>query len=87
MHDFINGALTLESVAIGLFFLKFWRTGRDRLFVVFATAFFVLALDWGLRSTWAPSQETRHYFYLVRLAAFVLLIAGVADKNRARPSS
>lgn len=87
MHDFISGALTVESLAIGLFFLKFWRAGGDRLYIVFATAFFVLALDWGLRGTWAPSVETRHYFFLIRLAAFVLLIAGIADKNRARPSS
>lgn len=85
MHEFILGALTMASWAIALFFLRFWRESGDRLFVVFATAFFVLGIDWGLRGVWAPSLETRHLYYLVRLVAFVLLIIGIVDKNRSRP--
>lgn len=86
MHQFILGALTMASCVIGLFFLRFWRQSGDRLLLVFATAFFVLAVDWGLRGAWEPTLETRHYFFLVRLVAFVLLVIGIVDKNRARPS-
>lgn len=86
MHQFILGALTMASGVIGLFFLRFWRQSGDRLLLVFAIAFFVLAADWGLRGAWEPSVETRHYFFLVRLVAFVLLVAGIADKNRSGPS-
>ncbi|MFL5305396.1 MAG: DUF5985 family protein [Polyangia bacterium] len=82
MHQFILGALTLASCAVGLFFLRFWRQSGDRLLLVFATAFFVLAVDWGLRGAWEPTVETRHYFFLVRLLAFVLLVIGIIDKNR-----
>jgi hypothetical protein len=85
MHEFTLGALTMASAAIGFFFLRFWRQSRDRLFLVFATAFFVLAVDWGLRGTCEPTLETRHYFFLVRLIAFVLLVAGIIDKNWSRP--
>ncbi len=82
MHQLFQGALTIESWAIALFFLRFWRESGDRLFVVFTVAFLVLGLDWGLRGVWTPPAETRHYFYLVRLVAFALLIAGIVDKNR-----
>jgi hypothetical protein len=86
MHPFLLGALTMGSWATALFFLRFWRQSADRLFLVFALAFFVLGLDWGLRGLWEPSMETRHYFFLVRLVAFVLLIVGIVDKNRSRPA-
>jgi hypothetical protein len=86
MHQFILGALTMTSCTIGVFFLRFWRQSGDRLLLVFATAFFVLGVDWGLRGAWEPTVETRHYFFLVRLLAFVLLVGGIVDKNRARPS-
>jgi len=82
MHELIQGALTIESWAIALFFLRFWRDSGDRLFIVFAIAFLVLGVDWGGRGAWPPSAETRHYYFLFRLIAFVLLIAGIVDKNR-----
>lgn len=86
MHEFLLGALFLASWATALFFVRFWRDGHDRLFLVFATAFFVLGIDFGLRGIWEPSSDTRHYFFLVRLAAFILLILGIVDKNRSRPA-
>lgn len=85
MHQFLLGALTLATWAIGLFLLRFWRESHDRFFLVFATAFFVLGLDWGLRAAWPPAAEVRHYFYLVRLVGFVLIIVGIIDKNRLAP--
>jgi hypothetical protein len=86
VHQFILGALTMASCVIGLFFLRFWRQSGDRLLLVFATAFFVLAVDWGVRGALEPTVETRHYFFLIRLVAFVLLVIGIIDKNRGRPS-
>lgn len=82
MHELFQGALTIESWAIALFFLRFWRDSGDRLFIVFAIAFVILGVDWGVRGIWPPSAEARHYFYLARLVAFVLLIVAIIDKNR-----
>jgi hypothetical protein len=84
MTQFIWGALTMASWTIALFFLRFWRTSRDRLFGGFAAAFAVLGLNWLLLSLFEPSRESLHYVYLVRLVAFLLLIASVVDKNRSR---
>lgn len=82
MMQFLWGALSLASVIAGLFFFRFWIISRDRLFVFFALAFWTLALHWMGLGIANPGIETRHYLYLVRLLAFVLIIAGILDKNR-----
>jgi hypothetical protein len=76
------GALVMASFVVGLFFFRFWRDTRDRLFVWFGLAFWVLAGNWlGLGLT-AAAEETRTYFYLLRLVAFTLILLGIVDKNR-----
>jgi hypothetical protein len=82
MNAFVWGALTLASSLAGLFFLRFWRTSRDRLFVFFAAAFWVLALNWLTLGVANTTFEHLHYVYSLRLVAFVLIIAGIVDKNR-----
>lgn len=43
-----------------------------------------LALNWAGLAVGSVVNETRHWFYLVRLLGFLLIIAGVMDKNRGR---
>ena len=79
---FMWGALAMCSATCGLFFLRFWHQTRDRLFVLFGAAFLVLALNWTVLALGRPSDESRHWVYVIRLAAYLLLIAGIVDKNR-----
>ena len=76
------GALALAAWVAGLFFLRFWRLSRDRIFIFFCAAFWLLGVNWLSLAVihWVP--ETRHQAYIVRLLAFVLIIVGVIDKNR-----
>jgi hypothetical protein len=83
-QQFLWGALAMACAVAGLFFLKFWRATRERLFLVFAAAFWVLGANWVALAIADPSEESRHYLYVVRLVAFLLLIAGILDKNRKR---
>ena len=73
-------------VVSGLFFFRFWRQSRDRLFLIFAMAFLVMAVERVILARTAPQAEYYAYVYLVRLAAFVLIILAIIDKNRARVS-
>lgn len=82
MIPFLWGATTLGCWVIGLFFLRFWRTTRDRLFAFFAAAFWVMSLNWLALVALAPAQESRHLVYVVRVVAFLILIVGILDKNR-----
>jgi hypothetical protein len=80
---FLQTVSATAALASGLFFFRFWRESRDRLFGFFGAAFFVLALSWALLALINPSDETRPYIYAIRLVAFLLMIIGMVDKNRA----
>jgi hypothetical protein len=77
----IMGALAMAFAVAGLFFLRFWRDTKDRLFGFFALAFFVLA---GGRLTVALYYPHAHgdYVYWVRFLAFALILLAILDKNR-----
>ena len=78
------GALTLGWLAIGLFFLKFWSRTRDSLFLAFAVAFVLLAANQAVPVLFGVASEDQGYIYLLRLAAFVVIILAVLRKNFGR---
>jgi hypothetical protein len=45
MFEALVGGSVLASAAIALFFLRFWQQSRDRLFLIFALAFAVFAVN------------------------------------------
>ncbi len=84
MNHFLSGIIFMGYVVAGLFFLRFWRDSRDRLFAMFGAAFFILAIQRVGLEIWhdAPEQATPWYF--VRLLAFLIIILAIIDKNRPR---
>jgi hypothetical protein len=83
MRQFCWGMLTMASLVASLFFVRFWKASRDRLFAFFAVAFVLFALNWLALSAVDPAFEARHVVYVIRLAAFIVIIVGILDKNRA----
>lgn len=84
-HDliiFLQGIASTAAWTNGLFFLRFWRDSGDDLFAFFGAAFGLLGLSWALLAILAPTEDTRPYIYGLRLVAFLLIIAGIAAKNR-----
>ena len=77
-----SGALVACYMMAGLFFLRFWTTSRDRLFGMFAASFGILAIQRLALSLTHDTMEDQTVFYLMRLAAFVLIIIAIVDKNR-----
>jgi hypothetical protein len=82
MVAFLNGVSACGSLVAGVIFLRFWRQSADRLFLWFAFAFWVLALHWTAVAMVQPADEARHWFYVLRLLGFVLILVGVIEKNR-----
>ncbi len=74
----------MASLVAALFFLRFWRATRERLFAFFSLSFLGLAATWlGLAIIDHPADEAQQeYAYVVRLVAFVILLIGIIDKNR-----
>ena len=83
MQQFILGILVMASLIIGLFFLRFWRKSRDRLFAFFAGTFWLLGINWLVLVFYRWDEPTRG-LYVIRLVAFLLLLIGIIDKNRAK---
>ena len=78
-----SGVLVMGYLIVGLFFHRFWYETRDRLFGIFAAAFWLLAVQ---RFLLVMPEQTRTddvWLYALRLLAFVLILAAIVDKNRA----
>jgi len=84
LEGLIAGALGAGFLVAGLFFLKFWRRTGDRLFLAFSAAFGLLAVANVLPILLDAPHEERSGIYLIRLAAFVLIIVAVLGKNLRR---
>lgn len=84
MIEFLSGAATFGYVIAMVFFLRFWRRTADRLFLAFAVAFALLALNQALAQWVGAADERVAYIYLLRVLGFVLILAGIVDKNLGR---
>ncbi|MEO8217609.1 MAG: DUF5985 family protein [Acidobacteriota bacterium] len=78
--QFLSGALCAGYLVACVFFLRFWRDTRDSLFIYFGAAFFLLAFQ----RLFLASVVLATPSYLLRLAAFLLLLWAIIDKNRTR---
>ena len=79
----ISGALLIGYVAVALFFLRFWTRTRDRLFMLFALAFAILALQRLMLMLSDRLTENLTHLYGMRLLAFLMILWGIIEKNRA----
>lgn len=82
LYAFLSGAVTLAFAIAGLFFFRFWRRTGDTLFAAFAVAFSLLGLQQALLVLANIAAEERSWLYLLRLAAFLLILLAIAQKNR-----
>lgn len=80
---FLAGAATMGFAMAALFFLRFWRDTRDGLFLSFAIAFLLLAIVQAILTLAGIPLEERSWVYLIRLAAFVLILFAIVRKNLA----
>ena len=81
MIEFLSGAATMGFVIAAVFFLRFWRKTRDRFFVAFSIAFFLLALNQALAQWLGAADERVMYTYLLRVLGFIIILAAIIDKN------
>jgi hypothetical protein len=81
---FVNGIITMGYLVAGLFFLKFWVRSSDVLFIIFAVAFWLLAASQILLVVLKVPREEQAWLYLLRFAAFALIVIAIIHKNMAR---
>ncbi len=87
LQSLLCAATAMGFLVAGLFFLRFWRDTADRFFALLAVAMWILAVNWATLAISSPVTESRHYAFLIRLVAFLVIIAAVVDKNRTNSRS
>jgi hypothetical protein len=84
MTMFVAGLLVMGYAVAALYFGRFYRQSGDRLFLFFASGFALLALQRLSLASAAMLPLPFITYYVLRLAAFVVILLGILDKNRAR---
>lgn len=84
MKQFLLGGIAVGCFAVGLFFLRYWRSGRDRFFLFFMLSFWIEGanrIGMALNDAWKEDSPV-HYF--IRLVSYGLILVAIWDKNRRR---
>lgn len=80
--SFLDGAAAMACLAVGAFFVRFWRESADRLSACLATAFWIFAINYAVLGLLPFADERRAYAFVLRLVAFVAILVGVVSKSR-----
>jgi hypothetical protein len=86
MNDLLLGAAAMGSLTIALFFIRFWLRSRDVFHLFFAASFLLLAFQRVLLAAPEGQYEELPALYIPRLAAYLLIIVAVVQKNFGRRS-
>ncbi|MGH9605287.1 MAG: DUF5985 family protein [Terracidiphilus sp.] len=84
IEAFLLGVIATASFTAGLFFLKYWRRSRDVLFLAFGLSFILEALNRASLLFMSHPSEAATWYYLIRLLAFLIILAGILKKNYGR---
>jgi hypothetical protein len=82
----LNGAVIMGYAVASVFFLKFWRRTGDRLFLAFFASFLLLGAVPLLTAWLNIPREEQSAVYLLRAAAFMIIIVAIMINSR-RPSA
>ncbi len=81
MTELFTGAITMGSIVIALFFLRFWRDSSDRFFLYFALSFFIEGVHRLYSALHDAGGEDSPLHYLIRLLAYGLILWAILEKN------
>jgi hypothetical protein len=84
LEGFLLGVIVTACLTAATFFLKFWRRTHDGLFLAFAVAFFVEGLNRCALLMIEHPNEGNPAVYLVRMFAYLVIVAAIVRKNRER---
>ena len=82
LKTLLNGAIMMGYWTVALFFLRYWRSSRDRLFGLFAFAFGVMGANSAAIALLRVDDERSYFLYVARLVAFGIILYAIWDKNR-----
>ncbi|HEV7855439.1 MAG TPA: DUF5985 family protein [Herminiimonas sp.] len=78
----LTGAIGMASLIAALFFLRYWKTTRDRFFLYFAASFFIQGINRFVLVQGTGGTDDTPTSYIFRLVAYSLIVIAVLEKNR-----
>ena len=81
VNRFLLGALVMACAVVGLFFIRFWRTTRDRFFLWFALSFLIEGINRFSLYAFAGLNDSSPIYYVIRLVAYGLIVWAILEKN------
>ena len=85
MGIFLLGAMTMGCAVASLFFFRFYRASRDRLFLWFGLSFLIEAVN---RTHFALSGSSAGddapLYFSIRLLSYLLILWAILEKNMGR---
>ena len=85
LATFLDGGRVVLCLIVALVFLRMGRVSGDRLYAAFAAAFALMAVSSTAIGLGLAVGDWSAYAFLPRLAAFLLIIWAIVDKNRRAP--
>jgi hypothetical protein len=85
IEGFLLGVIVTCSLVAAGYFARFWFATRDLLFLGFAAAFSLEGLNRIAFLFLDRPSAGDESIYVVRLMSYLLILAAIANKNRARP--
>jgi hypothetical protein len=82
LNFMLMGGIAMASFVAGLFFLRYWRSSRDRFFLFFMLSFWIEAANRVAMVLTASWNENAPLHYVVRLLSYALIVVAIWDKNR-----
>lgn len=78
------GGVAVACLTAGVFFLRFWRSTKDRFFLYFAASFLIEGVNRLTFGLMADLNEDSPIKYLVRALTYALILFAILDKNMPR---
>ncbi len=82
LNALLLGAISMASVVVAMFFLRFWQQSRDRFFLLFASSFFLEGANRAALALSPHPSDAAAVFYGIRFVAYLLIVVAIALKNR-----
>ncbi len=87
MTTFLLGAMAMACGVAALFFFRFYRDTRDRLFLYFGLSFVIEAINRTIFALADLAREDAPTYYIVRLVSYLLILWAILEKNLRRGGS
>ena len=81
---FLIGVIATACFAIASLFFKYWRRTGDVLFLAFAVAFFIEAVNRIPLLFMQHPNDASPWYYVVRFISYLIILAAILKKNYER---